>query len=310
VLVSARKPSRRDVRRSTAAALDRIEIAQLPAATNPPVTVQLAPVANPAAAPTQPIQRPTVVAPTATAAASQSPAPAIAAKPADLPHLATPRAVIVLAVHAGAGASTVACAIADAASADGDSTRLVDLAPPTLSGLITAADAELGVSGDGAWQIGRRGPGRLAVDRARAGATYRQPEPGDQLLVIDGADVRDTRWDGAQIVLVCRATVPAVRRLGAQLDELADRVAAVAMLGPSRWPGAVAAAANTATRALREGDRIVAVPFDKQLEVEGVSGAALPGRVLVAGTRLLELIRHAPVRPAPAGREIQVKEHP
>src|SRR5258705_9110159 len=58
--------------------------------------------------------------------------------------------VSVVAAHAGAGASTVALAIADAAAAAGRATHLVETAHPTRSGLVAAANAELGLDASGA----------------------------------------------------------------------------------------------------------------------------------------------------------------
>lgn len=66
------------------------------------------------------------------------------------------RVVTVLGASGGAGASTVALGLAEAAAAAGcGRVRLLDPQEPVRSGLICAAESELG--GDGGWLVGQRG---------------------------------------------------------------------------------------------------------------------------------------------------------
>jgi hypothetical protein len=65
--------------------------------------------------------------------------------------------VRVIAGHSGAGASTAALAIADAAAGGGRSVHLVEAAHPSRSGLVAATSAELGLDETGAWRRGTRG---------------------------------------------------------------------------------------------------------------------------------------------------------
>src|SRR3954451_3330147 len=77
--------------------------------------------------------------------------------------------VLVVAGHAGAGASTVALAVAEGL-AEARRVQLVDCPEPVRSGLAVAPAIELGV--DGAWRRGRRG----RVDVVRLS---RHPAGGD-----------------------------------------------------------------------------------------------------------------------------------
>src|SRR5215218_9648865 len=94
--------------------------------------------------------------------------------------------VLVVAGHAGAGASTVALAVAEGL-AEARRVQLVDYAEPIRSGLAVAPAIELGA--DGAWRRGRRG--RLDVVRLTRHPAERgfppPPETGDAepLRVVD-----------------------------------------------------------------------------------------------------------------------------
>jgi hypothetical protein len=196
--------------------------------------------------------------------------------------------VAVLAAHPGAGASTVTVAIADALAAGGTPTRLVEVANPARSGLAAAASAELGVDESG-WRHGRRGP--LQVDRLAdhvGGLNELSPprpgEPGVSVcIVLDlgwpaGEVLAAGGWlaqllDAARLVLVCRLTVPAVRQ--------AER------LLTGRWPGVVTASCGPAVRAMREARRVVTVPLDRRLQVEGVTADPLPRPIEAAGNALV-----------------------
>jgi hypothetical protein len=204
--------------------------------------------------------------------------------------------VSVVAAHAGAGASTVALAIADAAAAAGRATHLVETAHPTRSGLVAAANAELGLDASGAWRRGSRG--QVTIDR-RAGNDTPIGWPAliasdDGLVVVDlGLPTPDglTRLatSGCRIVVVCRPTVPGVR-LAEQLLNSVTGPVIVACVGAGKWHGEVSASLGPRLRTLRATNALVTVPADRRLEVTGPTNSPLPKPVATAGRSLLGLI--------------------
>ena len=162
---------------------------------------------------------------------------------------------MVVGCHGGAGASTVALAVAEAARESGRSVRLLDCASPERSGLTTAVDAELGVDGSG-WRQGRR------AGCPSTGSAMRWPRPPtcrphqmshrDRLRspwwtpggvppdVLTGDSWLAQAAESAAVVLVARATIPALRQLEQALATCpGDPV--VAVLGPTRWDRSVRA---------------------------------------------------------------------
>jgi hypothetical protein len=243
-----------------------------------------------------------------------APPPMAPAAAADELRLA-PEWIRVIAGHSGAGSSTVALALADAAAATGRRAQLVEAAAPSRSGLVAAASAELGLDPTGAWRRGTRGQptelGQVIItrravdtlpscwpvdsanpDRSGAGSTSSPSEPmvavdlglppTDALARLGGRDSR--------IVVVCRATIPGVRLTEQLLGRLDSVHLFVAMLGRRRWPGEVTSSSGPRLRALRETGRIVAVPVDLHLAVTGPTYTPLPKTVLAAGHALLGLI--------------------
>ncbi|HEX8093482.1 hypothetical protein [Jatrophihabitans sp.] len=206
------------------------------------------------------------------------------------------RWVSVVAAHAGAGASTVALAIADAAAAVGRDAHLVETAYPARSGLVTAAHAELGLDPDGAWRRGSRG--RVTIHR-RADSDIPTGWPAllgsqDGLVVVDlGLPTPDslTRFaaSGCRTVVVCRPTVPGVR-LAEQLLNAVTGPVIIASLGGGRWPGEVNASLGPWLRELHAENAVVTVPTDRRLEVTGLTSSPLPKPVAAAGRSLLALI--------------------
>jgi hypothetical protein len=204
--------------------------------------------------------------------------------------------VSVVAAHAGAGASTVALAIADAADAAGRATHLIETAHPTRSGLVAAANAELGLDASGAWRRGSRG--QVTIDR-RAGNDTPIGWPAltasdDGLVVIDlGLPTPDglsrLATSGCRIVVVCRPTVPGVR-LAEQLLNSVTGPVIVASVGAGKWPGEVSASLGPRLRALRAINAVVPVAADRRLEVTGPTNSPLPKPVATAGQSLLGLI--------------------
>jgi hypothetical protein len=203
----------------------------------------------------------------------------------------------VLAAHAGAGASTVALAISDAAAADGSRVHLVDTAHPFRSGLVAAASEELGADVTGAWRRGRRTGvtiDRRATDVAPTGWPVPPVGESPPLTVVDLglADPEDlTRLAGnrTRAVVVCRPTVPGVRLTEQLLEQLAPQAVVVAAIGPSRWPGEVTGSLGPRLRALRTAGRVVPVPTDRRLQVTGPTSSPLPRPLRAAGRSLLEL---------------------
>ncbi len=209
------------------------------------------------------------------------------------------RWIAVVAAHAGAGASTVALAISDAAVADGRQVHLIDRAHPFRSGLVAAASEELGTDVTGAWRRGLR-PG-VTIDRRATDV-----ESGDWPAVPAGEGPRVTvvdlgvpaptdhlmsgAADRVRLVAVCRPTVPGVRLTEQLLDQLARQSVVVAAVGPSRWPGEVTATLGSRLCALRAAGRVIAVPTDRRLEVTGLTSSPLPRPVRSAGRSLLERI--------------------
>jgi hypothetical protein len=211
------------------------------------------------------------------------------------------RVVMVVGCHGGAGASTVALVVAEAARGSGRSARLLDCASPERSGLTTAVDAELGVDGSG-WRQGRRAG--LPIDRvcdALASATD-VPTPSEQWLGRVEVTVVDTAWgvadilagdcwlarvsSSAVVVLVARATIPALRQLEQALDTCpGDPV--VALLGPRRRDRSVHATAGLLLKAAESAGRVVRVPSDRHLEAAGISRAPLPKTVVEAGRQIV-----------------------
>jgi hypothetical protein len=230
------------------------------------------------------------------------------------------RVVLVVGCHGGAGASTVALAVAEAAAEQpGRSARLLDCASPERSGLLTAVDAELGVDGSG-WRQGRRA--QLPIDRAVDGlgsatevpAPRHEPTGQVEVTVVDsGWSASDTlagdSWLGkvaesAAIILVARATIPALRQLEQALATCpGDPV--VVVHGPSRWARSAGVTAGPLLKAAMTAGRVVTVPSDRHLRVTGITSAPLPKAVAAAGRQIFArvlaadpVIRTAQNRPA------------
>jgi hypothetical protein len=188
-------------------------------------------------------------------------------------------------------------AIADAAAVAGRDAHLVETAHPKRSGLVAAADAELGVDTSGAWRRGSRG--RLTVYR-RATSDSPTGWPAlaaseDDLVVLDlGSPMRDslTRLPagGCRTVVVCRPTVPGVRLAEQLLNAAVAGPVIIASVGTARWPAEVSASLGPRLRALRTGDAVVIVPTVRRLEVTGLTSSPLPKPIAAAGRLLLGLI--------------------
>jgi hypothetical protein len=209
--------------------------------------------------------------------------------------------ITVVAAHAGAGASTVALAISDAAAATDRRVHLVETAHPRRSGLIAAASAELGTDAAGAWRRGYRG--RVTIDRRVADV-----EPGGwpvlpiseeravtvlDLGLHDPENLARLAADRTRTVVVCRPTVPGVRLTEHVLSQLAEQPVVVAVVGPARWAQAVEATCGPRLRELRSWGRVARVPVDRRLQTAGLTGDRLPKAVTDAGRSLVALLMPA-----------------
>ncbi|WP_240619301.1 hypothetical protein [Blastococcus sp. TF02-8] len=184
--------------------------------------------------------------------------------------------------------------------------QLVDYADPVRSGLAAAPAIEMG--GDGVWRRGRRG--RLDIVRLTRhpadGGLPPPPETDDAepLRVVDAGwsltcallDPPGSVVRGARVVVVTRATVSAVRQTERMLAAF-DGEAAVAAVGPARWPRLVEASCGPRLGELRSRGQVVPVPIDRRLQIAGLTGDRLPKPVAAAGRSLAALL--APARETP-----------
>jgi hypothetical protein len=207
--------------------------------------------------------------------------------------------VMVVGCHGGAGASTVALAMALAALESGRSVRLLDCASAERSGLLTAVDAELGV--EPGWRRGRRA--RLPIDRVAGvlASAADVPVPPDEPLGPVEVTVVDSGWgatgvlsggswlarvaESAAVVLVGRATIPGFRQLE-QAMALCCRDPLVAVQGPTRQDRSVHATAGPLLLAAQAAGQVVSVPSNRRLASAGISSARLPKGVQEAGRQL------------------------
>jgi hypothetical protein len=199
--------------------------------------------------------------------------------------------VTVLAAHGGAGASTVALAMAEALAADRP-TRLLDVSEPLLSGLTCASSTELGPEGSG-WLLGRRGD--LQIDRRHPGTTPgdvvprpRPPQTGE-VVVIDQGTHPLGDWEAAarhagQVLVVAAATAPGLQAAHRLLEHHPKSVLAL-VAGPSR-PGRRGVAGDDG----EQSDRVVRVPYLRRLPGIGLTGDPLDPRLLAAGARVQQLL--------------------
>jgi hypothetical protein len=227
------------------------------------------------------------------------------------------RLVMVVGCHGGAGASTVALSVAQAAGESGQSVRLLDCASAERSGLLTAVDAELGVE-PGGWRRGRRA--QLPIDRVAEVlvSAVDVPAPADDCLGQVEVTVVDSGWgatgvlagdswlaeasSSAALVLVARATIPALRQLE-QVLATCSSGPVVAVQGPGRWQRSVRATVGSHLFAAEAAGRVVNVPNDRHLAACGITSAPLPKAVLRAGRRIYTRVLAAyPQTPAARDR--------
>lgn len=180
----------------------------------------------------------------------------------------------VVGAHPGAGATAVAVALVDALARSGCPATLVDLAP--IPDAFAAAEREVD-SGSATWRAGRRGDAQLL--RRRGPKAGIPPSTGP--TIVDGAQAALDRE-----VLVCRPTLPSVRRA----EPGSGRATAVAVVGASRWPRPVALSLGPALATASSEGRVIFMPHSRHLEVNGVDAGPTPSAVLAAAHRLVGLL--------------------
>jgi hypothetical protein len=105
----------------------------------------------------------------------------------------------------------------------------------------------------------------------------------------------------AAVVLVARATIPALRQLEHALAACPGNPG-VAVLGPTRWHRAVHATAGPLLRAAEAAGQVVVVPLDRHLSTAGITCAPLPKAVLAAGRQIVARVLAADPDPQPHNR--------
>jgi len=202
--------------------------------------------------------------------------------------------LVVDSAHPGAGASTVAVALADVLGARGDVT-LIDLASDGVIGASEAIEvrADLGQRG---WVGGRRGTARIVQPVESPSGT---DEPVGNVIV----DAAEGGWGREIDVLVCRATVPSIRKAELILARVHPLV--VAVVGASKWPSPVRSSLGPAMYAAWAVGGAVFFPHESALEVNGLTAEPLPATTLRAARRLLDFLEHR----QPSDSDIAVDEN-
>lgn len=204
------------------------------------------------------------------------------------------RVVAVFGVGGRVGATTVALGIAESA---GLPALVVEIGTPHLSGLGAAPSAELGEDEYG-WRHGTREAVRIERSAFPLTDPAQSPIPPATNCVLTVVDVG---WEPSSvraadgwieetlsfndIVLVAPITVPGMRALEAALADLesADDVWIAAIAPPrKRWPKRVQLAAPPHLALAETRGRLICVPPDRSLAVEGISATPLPHAVLAA----------------------------
>lgn len=229
-----------------------------------------------------------------------------------VPHLSAPspvvwtpapgeQVVLVVGATGGAGASTVALALASCAS----EVRVVECCTVASSGLAGASTAEMGVTADG-WVQGTRDDVLIERRSDRVPTLEAMPAPTQTpttLTVLDvPADVdllvASSGWLGQLartlpvLVVVSRPTAPGLRRLETAAGLLRpDRVLAVLVGAPKRWPRQLEQHLGPHGRRLRAAGRLIDLPHDPRLAVEGITTDPLPASLLAAVAPLLASLR-------------------
>lgn len=215
------------------------------------------------------------------------------------------RLVVVAGCGGGAGASTVALGVAQAAGV----ARVVETCTRAASGLVAATSAELGET-DG-WLRGTRGP--VVVERRgdRLSAPQMIPAPlpaGVPVTVVDSSWDLDllVQADGwlaeavrgvPGLILTARPTIASARRLEAAVGLCGPaRTVAVLVGAGRRLPRELTASFGPELRGLAAAGRLLTVPFDAGLALTGLTPDVLPAAVVAACSRVLETLTKGTLR--------------
>ena len=219
------------------------------------------------------------------------------------------RTVLVLGAHGGSGATTTALVIAELLRAQGEA-RLIECVPAPVSGLLEAAEHELGSRG-GRWRVGRRG--RLYLERLAepvlclrdvplppAASGWTVLDLGWPLLEVITADgwPRQALAQARMLVLVARATDPGVRRAESALDLLAPVIGgrgAIVLVGARAPDRHLRTLFGPRLRALDQARLLTCLPADRGLQQHGITTRDLPTGVRDA---LRPVTTHATTTPA------------
>ncbi|MER7070652.1 hypothetical protein [Terrabacter sp. NPDC000476] len=209
----------------------------------------------------------------------------------------------VVGCHGGAGATTLAVAVASGPG----TARVIECASATASGLAAAATAELGDSNG--WSRGSRD--QVLLERATATVTRPEDLPLPTmptrpmgLSVLDlscelGQLLAGSTWlaehvrNAPTIIAVTSATVPGLRRLEGIAALLQGVVVVAGVVGPrrSRWSRGLTATAGPRTRELDRRGHLVDIPTDAALAARGLDSQPLPPALLSAAATLRRLAR-------------------
>lgn len=203
----------------------------------------------------------------------------------------------VCGVTGSVGATTVSLAVASVAALTGPA-RLIECAPPSRSGLVAAADSELG-AGRGGWSRGQRD--ELTLIRRTAESLFDAPPPPPEedgmFTVLDAGDLLAERSAALSLaveevsgwVIVAEASVPCLRQLELALVRSPARRPTLAIIGapPGRWSRPLVSAVQPRTRALIDSGRSVTFRYDRRLAITGLTPDPLPNHITAAARRLL-----------------------
>lgn len=213
--------------------------------------------------------------------------------------------VRVLAAHAGAGASTIALAIADAACGRGLPTRVLDAAAPDWSGLVGATTTELGAAHG--WRRGRRGEG-LIIDRVQEHVPGIDQVPAPRDCEPMAMTVVDTGWTHRELaaatgswlattradvdVVVTRVGDTAFGQAELVLDATKRASTVLVVLGANRWSDARFAATGPRLQELHRNQAVVFAPLLSAKALPGLGPDPLPRPLMTSAQRLLDHLAH------------------
>lgn len=214
------------------------------------------------------------------------------------------RVVGVAGLTGSVGATTVGLALASVATITGPA-RIIECAPPTLSGLTAAAAAELG-AGRGGWTRGQR-EGVTLIRRSSTSLFDAAPPPPEDegtFTVLDVGNVLTHRPGEQSIaadvaddwVLVARPSVPCLRQLELVLELALAHNPTLAIVGTParRWPTRLTSAIQPRTRELLESGRVATFRHDKRLALTGLTPDPLPRHVAASARTLLTFLEGRP----------------